>query len=94
MSIKDIFTKSIFTFKEQSIYNFISKSVQVIVILIIMYLTIKIGKCILSKWVKRQKKVKFTFNERKAKTAGVLLQSLLRYTVYFGNYRYNPDNIR
>ena len=83
MKIKDIFTKSVFTFKEQSIYNFVSKSIQIAAVIFIMYLIIKIGNSILNKWVKRQKKIKFALDERKAKTIGVLLKSLLRYIIYF-----------
>lgn len=83
MKMKDIFTKSIFTFKEQSIYNFISKLIKIGIVVLIMYLIIKIGNTLLKRWVKRQKKMKFSLDERKAKTIGVLLKSLLRYSVYF-----------
>lgn len=52
-------------------------------VIIIMYLTIRIGSKIITKFVEKQKKMKYTIDLKKAKTLGAVLKSILRYTVYF-----------
>lgn len=63
----------------------IGKTIKVILILILMYLTIKIGNTIIHKFMYRQRKsnLKFTLDEKKSKTLEAVLKSILRYTVYF-----------
>ena len=53
------------------------------VTLIIMFLTVKIGSAIISKFVEKQKRLKYSLDIKKAKTLGAVLKSLLRYSVYF-----------
>ncbi|AWI07475.1 mechanosensitive ion channel family protein [Clostridium drakei] len=68
---------------KQSIYNFGLNMVKVIVILVFMYLIIKIGNGIINRYVSKQKSFKFSLDDKKAKTVGAVLKSILRYSVYF-----------
>ncbi|WPC41906.1 mechanosensitive ion channel family protein [Clostridium sp. JS66] len=68
---------------KQSIYNFGLNMVKVIVILVFMYLIIKIGNGIINRYVSKQKNFKFSLDDKKAKTVGAVLKSILRYSVYF-----------
>lgn len=68
---------------KQSIYNFGLNVVKVIVILVFMYLIIKIGNGIINRYVSKQKSFKFSLDDKKAKTVGAVLKSILRYSVYF-----------
>ncbi|CDG02927.1 Putative Mechanosensitive ion channel family protein [Clostridium chauvoei JF4335] len=63
----------------------LSKGLKIISILIIMYLTIKIGNKAIDKFMKRQikSKLSFSMNEQKAITIGAVLKSALKYGVYF-----------
>lgn len=66
-----------------SIYNFISVVIKIAIICAIMYLSIKIGNKIINRFVKKQKTLKFSLDDKKATTVGTILNSILRYTVYF-----------
>jgi moderate conductance mechanosensitive channel len=68
---------------KESFTNTINKVITIILILILMYAIVKIGNALIDKSVRRHNKMKFSFDERKAKTAGEILKSILRYTVYF-----------
>lgn len=68
---------------KQSIYNFGLNMAKVIAILVFMYLTIKIGNGIINRYVSKQKNFKFSLDDKKAKTVGAVLKSILRYSVYF-----------
>lgn len=68
--------------KEQ-INEFTLKILAICFAVIAMYLAIKIGSKIIDKTVRKQGKYKFSLDEKKAKTIGALLKSILRYTVYF-----------
>lgn len=83
MNLGIFFSKYFSLIKEQSIYDFLSKSIKIIIVLILMYVAIKVGGEIISKWVKRQNELKFSLKDRKAKTVGAVLNSLLKYVVYF-----------
>lgn len=48
-----------------------------------MYASIKIGNKIINRFVKKQKTLKFSLDDKKATTVGTILNSILRYTVYF-----------
>jgi moderate conductance mechanosensitive channel len=65
------------------IYNPIKLAVTIIIILILMYVSIKICNNLIYRSVSRQKKLKFSLDERKAMTVGSLLKSILKYSVYF-----------
>ncbi|MGO5073735.1 mechanosensitive ion channel family protein [Clostridium sporogenes] len=66
-----------------SIYNFISVGIKIAIICAIMYLSIKIGNKIINRFVKKQRNLKFSLDDKKATTVGTILNSILRYTVYF-----------
>lgn len=72
-----------FTISQESIYNTLVKFLKVIIILILMYISIKIGNGIINRFISRQKKLKFSLDDRKAKTVGEVLKSILKYSVYF-----------
>lgn len=69
--------------EEEKIYNFISDFIKVILIFLVMYITIKIGNMIINRYIKKQKNFKISLNDRKAKTIGAVLKSILKYCVYF-----------
>ncbi|MDP4088180.1 MAG: mechanosensitive ion channel family protein [Bacillota bacterium] len=59
------------------------KLVHIILILICMYIAIKIGSKLIEKTVHKQKDLRFSLDDKKARTLGAVLRSILRYTVYF-----------
>lgn len=69
----------------KDIENFINKGIRIIVIIILMYLTIKIGNILINKFVKRQieSNTRFSMDSKKAKTIGEVLKSVLKYMTYF-----------
>lgn len=68
-----------------SLYKVIFKIIAVIVIMFLMYISIKIGNVLIEKFIKKQgqSNLKFTMNQKKATTVAALLKSLLKYVVYF-----------
>lgn len=67
----------------ESVYNLGYTIIKIILILICMYLIIKIGNGLISRYISKQKHFKFSLDEKKAKTIGAVLKSILRYCVYF-----------
>lgn len=67
----------------ESIYYVCSKIMKIIIIFILMYLSIKIGNKIINRFVKKQSNLKFSLDDKKATTVGTILNSILRYIVYF-----------
>lgn len=65
--------------------NIIDKIFRVIIIIIIMNITIKLGNKIINLFVKRQIKsnTRFKMDSQKAKTVGTVLKSVLKYSTYF-----------
>jgi moderate conductance mechanosensitive channel len=51
--------------------------------IVAMYLIIKIGGHVIDKFVQRQKKSIFSFEEKKTNTLAAVMKSILRYAVYF-----------
>ncbi|MBV4420021.1 mechanosensitive ion channel family protein [Clostridium tyrobutyricum] len=72
-----------FPISEEKIYSIISGFIKIILILIIMYISIKIGNMIINRYIKKQKYFKFSLDDRKVKTVGAILKSVLKYCVYF-----------
>ncbi|MDP4146756.1 MAG: mechanosensitive ion channel family protein [Bacillota bacterium] len=66
-----------------NVYELGLKLVRVILILIAMYVVIKLGSSLINKSVEKQNKLRFSLNEKKSKTIGAVLKSILRYAVYF-----------
>ena len=75
----------IFKIKTSDIEFIINKSIKIVIIIALMYLTIRIGNKIINKFVKRQiqSNAKFTLDTQKAKTLGDVLKSGLKYATYF-----------
>lgn len=72
-----------FTIGKDSIYNFGYKLFKIFIIIVFMVIAVKIGNSIIDRMVERQKKFKFSLDDRKSQTLRVVLQSILRYSVYF-----------
>lgn len=68
---------------KESIFNFLEVALKIVVILILMYVIIKLGNRIITKYVSRQKDFRISLDDKKAKTVGAILKSILRYSVYF-----------
>lgn len=72
-----------FTIGKESIYNIGYKIFKILAIIIFMIIAVKIGNSIISRVVEKQKKFKFSLEDRKSQTLKIVLQSILRYSVYF-----------
>lgn len=74
-----------FSVKVEDIENVINKGIRILVIIALMYLTIKIGNILINKFVQRQIKsnARFSMDNQKAKTIGEVLKSVLKYMTYF-----------
>jgi small conductance mechanosensitive channel len=68
---------------KEMINTTIIKLLTLLFIIIAMYIAIKVGSHIVDKTVKKQGKHKFSLDEKKARTLGAVLKSILRYMVYF-----------
>lgn len=73
-----------FKIGEEDISNFIDKIISILIVIVLMYLTIKIGNKIVDKFVKRQIKsnARFSMDPQKAKTIGEVLKSVIKYMTY------------
>lgn len=71
------------TITGEQVRSIMIKFVKIIIIIVLMYVIIKVGSSIINKFVDKQQKLKFSLNEKKAKTLGEILKSVLRYSVYF-----------
>ncbi|MFL0197927.1 mechanosensitive ion channel family protein [Clostridium sp. WILCCON 0269] len=67
----------------KSIYNFGVIALKIIIIVAIMYLVIKLGNKIINKYISKQKNFRISLDDKKAKTVGAVLKSVLKYAVYF-----------
>lgn len=69
----------------RDIENIVNKGIRIVVIIILMYVTIKIGNRLINKFVKRQieSNARFSMDNQKAKTIGEVLKSVLKYMTYF-----------
>lgn len=63
--------------------NFGTKLLRVILIILVMHLSVKIGRKIIDKWAEKQGNLRLSLNENMSKTVAVILKSLLKYFVYF-----------
>lgn len=63
--------------------NLVGKIIRIVLIIIAMYLIIRIGTKLINKFIKRQSNMKISIDEKKARTLGALMKSILRYSVYF-----------
>jgi moderate conductance mechanosensitive channel len=62
-----------------------NKVLEIILVIIIMYFSIKIGKYLIKKFVQRQveSNAMLSLDSQRAKTLGEVLKSILKYSVYF-----------
>ncbi|MDB2086543.1 mechanosensitive ion channel family protein [Clostridium paraputrificum] len=69
----------------RDIENIVNKGIRIVVIIILMHITIKIGNRLINKFVKRQieSNARFSMDNQKAKTIGEVLKSVLKYMTYF-----------
>jgi small conductance mechanosensitive channel len=72
-----------FVLQKQGIYNLGITMVKIILILLSMYLIVRLGNKIINRYVLKQKGFRFSLDDKKAKTIGEILKSVLRYCVYF-----------
>ncbi|MBY0757075.1 mechanosensitive ion channel family protein [Clostridium sardiniense] len=74
------------TISSDSIDFLIKKCLTVIIVIFLMFITIKIGNRLINKFVKKQienPNSKLTMSPQKAKTIGAVMHSILKYSVYF-----------
>jgi len=71
--------------KFEDIISARNKAIEIIIVIILMYFSIKIGKYIIKKFVQRQieSNAVFSLDSQRAKTLGEVLKSVLKYSVYF-----------
>lgn len=74
----------IFSIRMETIEALIGKLISCFIIIILMYVTIKLGNKAIDKFVERQKKSngRFSMDSQKAITIGSVLKSVIKYTVY------------
>ena len=67
------------------IENIVNKGIRIVIIILLMYITIKIGNRLIYKFVKKQieSNARFSMDTQKAKTIGEVLKSVLKYMTYF-----------
>ncbi|MHC1719101.1 MAG: mechanosensitive ion channel family protein [Clostridiaceae bacterium] len=68
---------------EEKLYNLADSGLKILVILVLMYLSVKIGNSFIRRIIDKHQRFKFSLSEKKSQTLKLLLQSILRYAVYF-----------
>ena len=78
-----IWKKSIFD--RDNISMIINNTIEIIVVVVTMYLSIKLGKHLIKKFVEKQiqSNAVLSLDTQRAKTLGEVLKSVLKYSVYF-----------
>ena len=73
------------TISAETIASVIFKIIMIVIIFILMMIVIRIANKFIDRMVKNQieSNHKFSMDEKKAKTIGILLKSLVKYSVYF-----------
>ena len=67
----------------ENLYYFGYNTVKIVLILVAMYITVKVGNVITRRVIEKHQTFKFSLHERKSQTLIVVLQSILRYVVSF-----------
>lgn len=73
----------LFKIPKESLYSLGETVLKIIIVLSVMYVTVKLGNKIINKYVSKQKNFKISLDEKKAKTIGAILKSVLKYGIYF-----------
>jgi small conductance mechanosensitive channel len=68
---------------DKTLYNAAFNTLKIVLIIAGMYLAIRIGSAVIRKVIEKQQTFKFSLDERKSQTLIEVLQSMLRYAVYF-----------
>lgn len=70
---------------KDSISTIINNTVEIIIVIVLMYISIKVGKHLIKKFVEKQVKsnAMLSLDTQRAKTLGEVLKSVLKYSVYF-----------
>lgn len=66
-----------------NLYNGMLIVLKIFIIIVVMYVVVRIGRSIIDKAVKKHIESRFSTDDKKSKTIGALLKSLLKYGVYF-----------
>lgn len=83
VDINEGITIGTYLINTDSIYKFGIKVIHSLLIILLMIIVIKIGSSLIDRMTEKQKKFKFSLDERKSQTFGAVLKSILRYSVYF-----------
>jgi len=83
------------TIQTSDIEMVVNKGIKIILIILVMYLTTKIGNKVIDKFIKRQIKSnkRFTMEQQKARTIGGILKSVLKYMTYFFGIAFILGNV-
>jgi len=68
---------------EKKLYDTAFNSLKIVLILAVMYITVKVGNAVIRRVIEKQQTFKYSLDERKSQTLIVVLQSILRYVVSF-----------
>jgi small conductance mechanosensitive channel len=68
---------------DEALYHFAANTLKIVLIIIAMYLAVRIGSAVIRKLIEKHQTFRFSLDERKSETLIVVLQSMLRYSVYF-----------
>lgn len=68
---------------DETLYHFAANTLKIVLIILAMYLAVRIGSAVIRKLIEKHQTFRFSLDERKSETLIVVLQSMLRYSVYF-----------
>lgn len=68
---------------DETLYNTAANTVKIVLIIAGMYLAVRIGSAVIRKVIEKHQTFRFSLDERKSQTLIEVLQSMLRYSVYF-----------
>jgi len=68
---------------DETLYNTAANTLKIILIIAGMYLAVRIGSAVIRKVIEKHQTFRFSLDERKSQTLIEVLQSMLRYSVYF-----------
>ena len=58
-------------------------TLKIVLIMIFMFIGIKLGNIIIDRFIEKQSKLKFSIEEKKSKTIGTIIKSIMRYSIFF-----------
>ncbi|PJI08371.1 MULTISPECIES: mechanosensitive ion channel family protein [Clostridium] len=66
-----------------NLYNIFSGIVKVLIIIVLMYVSIKIINKVIDRTLKKQQEFRFSIDKKRSKTIGAILKSIVKYCIYF-----------